>query len=113
MSSSIRPPGVPAPGPSELGPVSAEQPAAVEGSRASERLAEAGAVQRAESPTSLWLSRLSAGEISKQQAIDGLVEQALAAPGCSGLNAAQRGELSEVLRASLLDDPVLGRLLGE
>jgi hypothetical protein len=69
--------------------------------------------QRAESPTSVWLSRLSAGEITKQQAIDGLVEQALSAQGTTRLSLAQRSELSEVLRATLLGDPVLGQLLGE
>jgi hypothetical protein len=69
--------------------------------------------ERSQSPTGVWLSRLSAGEITKQQAIDGLVEQALSAQGAARLNAAQRSELSEVLRASLLGDPVLGRLLGD
>jgi hypothetical protein len=86
----------------------------VDAGKASSRVAEtASQSQRAESPTSVWLSRLSAGEITKQQAIDGLVEQALSAQGTARLNAAQRSELSDVLRASLLEDPVLGRLLGE
>jgi hypothetical protein len=85
----------------------------VEAGKASARVADPAQAQRAETPTGIWLSRLSAGEITKQQAIDGLVEQALSAQGTARLNAAQRAELSEVLRASLLGDPVLGRLLGD
>lgn len=114
MSSSIRPPGTPPPGPSGLSEIQAERAAAPEGSHAAARAAEAPAqAERSQSPTSVWLSRLSAGEITKQEAVEGLVEQALSAHGAARLNAAQRGELAEVLRASLLGDPVLGRLLGE
>lgn len=114
MSSSIRPPGTPPPGPSGLSEVQAPRPEAVEASKASTQVAQAAAqAERTQSPTGVWLARLSAGEITKQQAIDGLVEQALSARGAARLDAAQRTELSEVLRASLLGDPVLGRLLGE
>lgn len=115
MSSSIRPPGAPPAGPSGLSEIAAaNRPDAVEAGKASARVAEPQVqAQRAETPASVWLSRLSAGEITKQQAVDGLVEQALSAQGAGRLSPAQRAELSEVLRASLLGDPVLGRLLGE
>ncbi len=114
MSSSIRPPGTPPPGPSGLSEVQAARPEALEAGKASAQVAEAAAqAERSQSPTSVWLSRLSAGEITKQQAIEGLVEQALSARGAARLDATQRTELAEVLRASLLGDPVLGRLLGE
>jgi hypothetical protein len=63
------------------------------------------------SPAAL-LSRLEAGEVTREQAIDGLVAQALEVHGGARLPPAQRAELQSVLRAALLDDPVLGRLLG-
>jgi hypothetical protein len=114
MSSSIRPPGTPPPGPSGLSEVQAQRPDALEASKASARVADPPAqAERSQTPTSVWLSRLSTGEITKQQAIEGLVEQTLSAHGAARLDAAQRSELSEVLRASLLEDPVLRRLLGE
>jgi hypothetical protein len=114
MSSSIRPPIGPPAGPSGLAEVTPERAEPTSAGQASSRVAEsASEAQSVEGPTSLWLSRLSAGEITKQQAIDGLVEQALSADGTARLSAAQRSELGEVLRASLLGDPVLGRLLGE
>lgn len=112
MSSSIRPPSASSPGPSGVSELSAPKPAALEAGKAAGKVAESDAqAASAASPAAHWLTRLSAGEVTKQQAIDGLVEQALAAQGTARLSAAQRAELSEVLRESLLGDPVLGRLL--
>lgn len=58
------------------------------------------------------LARLQAGEVTREQAIDGLVHEALEASGAMRLPAAQRSELEGVLRGVLLDDPTLARLLG-
>jgi len=58
------------------------------------------------------LRRLDAGEVTKTQAVEGLVAQALEASGGARLNAAQRSELADVLRQTLLNDPALGALLG-
>lgn len=114
MSASIRPPGTPPPTPSGLSEIEAQRPDGLEAGRESGRASESSApAEGSQSPTSVWLSRLSAGEITKQQAIEGLVEQALSARGAARLDPAQRSELSDVLRASLLGDPVLARLLGE
>jgi hypothetical protein len=55
---------------------------------------------------------LEVGEVTKTQAVEGLVAQALEAHGGARLSAAQRAELSDVLRSALLEDPVLGELLG-
>jgi hypothetical protein len=110
MSSSIRPPGAPPPGPAGLDGISElkpGQPAATTGAQAAAP-AQAGTV---ESPTGAWLRRLSAGEVSKEQAVEGLVAQALEAQGGARLSPAQRSELAEVLRDALLNDPVLGELL--
>jgi hypothetical protein len=63
------------------------------------------------SPSAEWLRRLDAGEVTKNQAIEGLVAQAVEAHGGARLSAAQRSELADVLRQTLLGDPVLGALL--
>jgi len=65
------------------------------------------------SPSEGWLNRLQAGEVTRDQAIDGLVNQALENHDVSHLPSAQRTALEQVLRATLLDDPVLSRLLGD
>jgi len=59
------------------------------------------------------LRRLEAGEVTRGQAIDGLVAQAVEQRGGSHLSPSLRAELEGVLRAALMEDPVLGRLLGD
>jgi hypothetical protein len=58
------------------------------------------------------LSRLDAGELTREQAIDSLVAQALETHGGARLPPTQRAELESVLRTALLDDPALASLLG-
>lgn len=65
-----------------------------------------------EGSTASVVARLESGEVTREQAIDGLVEEALALHGGARLPAAQRAELEAVLRSALLDDPTLSRLLG-
>jgi hypothetical protein len=128
VSSSIRPPGGSGPSPSGLdSPLGTEESGAsraaggISGSEAPQvaagSQAERGAASQAAaapaSPTAQWIRRLEAGEISREQAIDGLVAQALEAQGGARLAPALRSELESVLRAALVGDPVLGRLLGE
>ena len=118
MSSSIRPPGTPPPASAGLGAAGEVAGSATQvqpGAGDKVQGASAGPSQTGalDSPSADWLRRLDAGEISKSQAIDGLVAQALEAQGGARLSAAQRGELAEVLRQTLLGDPVLGSLLGE
>jgi hypothetical protein len=118
MSSSIRPPGTPPPASAGLGAageVAGAEGPVQSGASAKVQPGAAGAPQAGalESPSAEWLRRLDAGEISRAQAIDGLVAQALEVQGGARLSAAQRGELAEVLRQTLLGDPVLGSLLGE
>jgi len=72
--------------------------------------AQAGQV--ASSPSATWIRRLEAGEVTRAEAIEGLVSHAVEQHGGATLSVARRMELEGVLRAALLDDPVLGRLLG-
>ena len=115
MSIPIRPPGGPVipgvsgvEGPSEIQPGAAVEVDAIAGA---ERAGQADASQAA-GPTAEVLTRLEAGELTREQAIDSLVAQALETHGGSRLPPAQRDELGAILRSALLDDPVLGRLLG-
>ena len=118
MSTSIRPPaGSPAgsAGVGEASEVSAgaevsASEAAAPGEAA--RASEASRTASADSVSAQWLERLEAREISRTEAIEGLVAQALEAHGGARLPAAQRTELEGLLRSALLEDPVLGRLLG-
>lgn len=112
MSSSIRPPGAPPPGPAGLDGISDLKPGQSSATSGPQAAAPQGESTPLESPTGAWLRRLSAGEVSKEQAVEGLVAQALEAQGGARLNAGQRAELSDVLREALLGDPVLGELLG-
>jgi hypothetical protein len=50
--------------------------------------------------------------VTREQAIDGLLGEALRAHGGDALSPSRRAELEGVLRAALLDDPVLSGLLG-
>lgn len=112
MSSSIRPPGAPpvgTTGPSSIGDLKPEQAGGAQGVRAQDA---AQAKPATETPTSQWLRRLEAGEVTKAQAVEGLVAQAVDAHGGARLSASQRAELADVLREALLGDPVLGELLG-
>ena len=118
MSSSIRPPGTPPPGAAGLGRAGdvAESAGQVQaGTGAKVQAGAAAGPQEAalSSPSAEWLRRLDAGEISRNQAVEGLVAQALEAQGGARLSPAQREELADVLRQTLLADPVLGGLLGE
>ena len=116
MSSSIRPPGTPPPAAAGLGHVGEAAPGATTPQAGRGAGVQAGATSETgapSSPSAEWLRRLDAGEVSKSQAIEGLVAQALEAQGGARLSAAQRGELADVLRQTLLGDPVLGALLGE
>lgn len=113
MSPSIRPPGAKPPGvasPQGLG----ESAEATQNAQPVANKPAAGAAAAGPAGGSAeWLQRLQAGEISKTQAVEGLVAQALEAHGASQLSPARRTELSEILRQSLLHDPVLGALLGD
>jgi hypothetical protein len=70
------------------------------------------AAGQAQSPSAALLSRLDAGEITREQAIDGMVAEALSALGAGRLPPTQRSELEGVLRAALADDPTLNKLIG-
>ncbi len=103
MSVSIKPPGGPGvvgvDGPGEAAPSAAvgvgdASPASVQ------------------SPSATLVAKLDAGEITREQAIDGMVAEALSALGASKLPAAQRAELEGVLRTALAEDPTLNKLLG-
>jgi hypothetical protein len=123
VSTSIRPPGGSGPGPLEVdGPgtsQAAEKVGTPQGSAAAASTASATQAQAAqasaaqETPTASTLRRLEAGEITREQAIDGLVAQALERHGGANLPPTLRAELAGVLRSALLEDPVLGRLLGD
>lgn len=112
MSTSIRPPGGPASGTSGIDGTSEIN--RTEPGGTSEGVTGTAAASQApvgvESPTAVWLRRLEAGEVTRHEAVEGLVADAVAAHGAH-LSVAQQSELSDVLRATLLDDPVLGRLL--
>jgi hypothetical protein len=117
VSPSIRPPGsTPGAGIGEASDIGAagevhgsEAAATSEATRSSEA-ARFAPVEG--SATASWIQRLEAREISRAEAIEGLVAQALEAHGGAQLPPAQRVELEGVLRTALLEDPVLGRLLG-
>jgi hypothetical protein len=121
VSASIRPPAGSTPGSagigelpeagaaSELQGAEAASPSGVGRSEASRSEAARSAEP---SPTSSWIQRLEAREISRAEAIEGLVAQALETHGGARLPPAQRSELEGLLRSALLEDPVLGRLLG-
>jgi hypothetical protein len=112
MSASIRPPGAKPPGiagPDGLGDAAGGAPSAEHVAKAP----QAGSAAAPEGASAEWLQRLHAGEISKTQAVEGLVAHALDTQGAAGLSPARRAELAEVLRQSLLHDPVLGGLLGD
>jgi hypothetical protein len=116
MSSSIRPPGTPATGPAgpegvpDLRPgQTSEAPAAARGTPGAS--APEAQAQVAESATGEWLRRLEVGEVTKSEAVEGLVAHAVEAHGGGRLSAAQRAELADILRSALLEDPVLGELL--
>jgi hypothetical protein len=120
MSTSIRPPGGPAAtGPAELEQLSEAQ-AGQQAGQTSSATREAAAASRAEtahgteveSPAASVLAQLDRGEVTREQAIDALVIQALETHGGAALPAARRHELAAVLRSALLDDPALSRLLG-
>jgi len=125
VSSTIRPPGGPAaPALGDLADVSEVQPGAIDGvgeapSTSSTRgvagtggVGGTGGVEAAQSTPEALLSRLQAGEVTREQAIEGLVAHALEVHGGARLPPAQRAELEGVLRAALVDDPTLARLLG-
>jgi hypothetical protein len=101
---------------------SAGDAAAAEGlGKAAGRSTAAGAAQlsgaaanqasQVQGPTAAWLQKLHAGEVTREQAVEGLVAQAIESHGGARLSHAYRQELEAVLRAALLDDPVLGGLL--
>jgi hypothetical protein len=116
LSNPIRPPGGPQPA-SIAGVESAADVSAGESSSsvgAGERAGRAAAAGSSDvqGPSEALLARLSAGEVTREQAIEGLVREALEANGAAGLSGARRSELEAILRSALLDDPTLGRLLG-
>jgi hypothetical protein len=105
VSVSIKPPGGP-------GVVGVEGLADVAPNAAVSEAASTGAAAPAHSPSAALLAKLDAGEITREQAIDGMVAEALSALGAGKLPAAQRAELEGVLRTALAEDPTLGKLLG-
>lgn len=115
MSTPIRPPG----GPLPPGVAGVDGASEVERSRTDSVTGptQAAAVAPSESvhvegSTAALLARLDAGEVSREQAIDTLVRDALELHGGAHLPPTQRAELESVLRVALLDDPALSRLLG-
>ncbi len=114
MSASIKPPTGSSQGVSSLQGPADVKPSGLsdaESVHATSSQAAAAAVPN-ESVSAGLLRKLEAGQVSRQQALDGLVAQALEAHGGARLPATQRAELEQVLRAALQDDPVLSRLLG-
>lgn len=115
MSTSIRPPG----GPASTGAVGLDGASEVSSSSDAGSVDQVGSTHATneaqaapvESPTAALLARLDAGEITREQAIESLVADALSSQAVASLDPAQRGELEEILRASLLEDPTLARLL--
>jgi hypothetical protein len=118
VSTSIRPPtgssggaaGVEGPG--EASEVSGAGEAGQSAEIARNQAAGSASASAVESPTHAWLHKLAAGEVTRAEAVEGLVAQALEAQGASRLSPGQRSELESVLRSALLEDPVLSRLLG-
>ncbi len=87
------------------------------GQTLSSQASEAGQAARGEAAASEsaaggWIQRLEAGEISRSEAVEGLVADAVQKHGGARLSPAMRGELENVLRTALKNDPVLSRLLG-
>ena len=115
MSTPVRPPGGPSsPGVGGIDPtaeVASSKPSAAAEVARSARIETPEAAPAAGSTASV-IARLQAGELTREQAIDALVAQALELHGGSRLPATQRSELAGVLRDALLHDPALGRLLG-
>lgn len=110
MSASIKPPGGPGVvGVESLGEVAPGDAATVSGATSSQATSPTATV---DSPSAALLARLDAGEITREQVIDGMVAEALSALGASKLPAPQRAELESVLRSALAEDPTLGRLMG-
>jgi hypothetical protein len=121
LSTSIRPGGGVTPG---IAPAESEATQASGGIEASSELKASHGVEQAasavaaggtapvNSPSVELLARLDAGELTREQAVEGLVAQALEVHGGARLPAAQRAELESVLRAALEDDPTLAQLLG-
>jgi hypothetical protein len=66
-----------------------------------------------ETPSAAWIRRLEAGEVTRAEAVEGLVAEAVERHGGAQLPPALRGQLEGVLRTALLEDPVLSRLLGD
>ncbi len=116
MSASIKPPAGSAPsttgvqGSADIKPAAAADTSAVQAPAT--HASHAAGAAASESASAALLRKLETGEVTRQQALDGLVSQALEVHGGARLPAAQRAELEQVLRATLLDDPVLARLIG-
>jgi hypothetical protein len=79
---------------------------------AADSASAAASASAAQSPTGTWLHKLASGEVTRAEAVEGLVAQAVEAQGGARLSPAQRSELEGLLRGALLEDPVLSRLLG-
>jgi hypothetical protein len=119
VGSSIKPPGAGSPDAVD-GADAADAAEAVESAEAlgaagetegaSAEVAGAGGAATAapDAGTGAWLAKLDAGQISQQEAVDGIVAEALEAHGGDQLEPARRSELESVLREALQDDPVLG-----
>jgi len=63
-------------------------------------------------PVQGWLLRLERGEVSRAEAVEGIVNHILDSQGGEELSASRRAELAEVLRDTLTEDPILAPLLG-
>jgi hypothetical protein len=115
VSTPIRPPSGPLPpgvaGVDGAADIAGSQATAIPASAPTERV-EANASVEVQGSTATLLARLEAGEVTRDQAIEGLVREALEQSGAARLPTAQRAELESVLRSALLDDPTLSRLLG-
>ncbi|MDB4988704.1 MAG: hypothetical protein JWN04_3882 [Myxococcaceae bacterium] len=115
MSTSIRPGGPVAPGiagvDAPTDPSATSASGAVDQARATSAVAPAQ-VAEVDGSSAALLARLDGGLLTREQAIEGLVAQALETHGGAHLPPAQRAELEAVLRAAMLDDPALASLLG-
>jgi hypothetical protein len=115
VSTPIKPPSGPL-SPSVAGvdsasDVAGSEPTAVAAPERSGRV-EGAPASEVQGSTGTVLARFQAGEVTREQAVEALVREALEAHGAGRLPASRRVELEGVLRSALLEDPTLSRLLG-
>jgi len=108
VSGSIKPPGG---GSTPIDPLAEAEGLAQADEAAGSAAPEGAREPAAPTGTAAWLERLDTGQITPEQAVDGIVSEALESHGAGRLDPARRAELESVLRAALLEDPTLSALL--